>query len=84
MSQPDIVFRHGACHAAIFSKEVTRGERDFRVHSVLFQKRYRDKNGEWQTSAYLDVNDLPKANLVLSKAYDYMTSNGFRDGEEEG
>lgn len=82
MAQPDIVFKHGRCTAAVFSKEVTRGERTFQVYSVSFQKRYLDKNGEWQTSAYLDVNDLPKATLVLSKAYDYLTSNGHR--EEEG
>ena len=83
MAQPDIVFKHGACCAAIFSNEVARGERDFRVHSISFQKRYRDKNGEWQTTSYLDVNDLPKAVLVLNKAYDYLTSNGHRDLEEE-
>lgn len=83
MAQPDIVFKHGACNAAIFSKEVTRGERTFQVRSVSFQKRYRDKNGEWQTSSYLDVHDLPKAVLVLNKAYDYLTSNGHRDAEED-
>ena len=84
MAQPDIVFKHGACHAAVFSKEVTRGDRTFQARSVSFQKRYLDKNGEWQTSSYLDVNDLPKAALVLSKAYDYLTSGGQREEGEEG
>jgi hypothetical protein len=83
LAQPDIVFKHGKCTAAVFSKEVTRGDKTFRVHSVAFQKRYLDKNGEWQTSSYLDVNDLPKATLVLSKAFDYLTSNGFRGEEDE-
>ena len=85
MAQPDIVFKHGACNAAVFSKEVTQGERTFQVRSVSFQKRYRDKNGEWQTTSYLDVNDLPKAILVLQKSYDYLTSGGFeqREGDEE-
>ena len=84
MAQPDIVFKHGRCSAAVFSKEVTRGEKTFHVRSVSFQKRYLDKNGEWQTSSYLDVNDLPKAALVLSKAFDYLTSGGLREeGDEE-
>ncbi len=83
MAQPDIVFKHGACHAAVFSKEVTRGEKTFQVCSVSFQKRYLDKNGEWQTASYLDVNDLPKAALVLSKAFDYLTSGGHREEESE-
>ena len=84
MSQPDIVFKHGRCTAAVFSKEIQRGEKTFQARSVSFQKRYLDKTGEWQTASYLDVNDLPKATLVLSKAYDYLTSNGFRGEEEEG
>ena len=83
MAQPDIVFKHGRCSAAVFSKEITRGEKTFQAKSVSFQKRYLDKNGEWQTSSYLDVNDVPKAVLVLNKAYDYMTSNGHRDAEED-
>ena len=84
MAQPDIVFKHGACHAAVFSKEVTRGDRTFQARSVSFQKRYLDKNGEWQTSSYLDVNDLPKAILVLQKSFDYLTAGGQREegGEE--
>ena len=83
MGQPDIVFKHGSCNAAVFSKEVTRGDRTFQSRSVSFQKSYRDKNGEWQTTSYLDVNDLPKAVLVLNKAFDYLTSNGHREVEEE-
>lgn len=83
MALPDIIFKHGSCNAAVFSKEVTRGDRTFQARSVSFQKRYRDKNGEWQSTSYLDVHDLPKAVLVLNKAYDYCTSNGHTDDEQE-
>jgi hypothetical protein len=83
MAQPDIVFKHGRCSAAVFSKEIERKGKVFQVKSVSFQKRYLDKNGEWQTSSYLDVNDLPKAALVLSKAYDYLTSGGQREESNE-
>lgn len=83
MAQPDIVFKHGRCSAAVFSKEISRGEKTFQAKSVSFQKRYLDKNGEWQTSSYLDVNDLPKAVLVLQKAFDYLTSGGHREEENE-
>ena len=67
MAQPDIVFKHGRCSAAVFSKEVTKEGKSFQVRSVSFQKRYLDKNGEWQTSSYLDVNDLPKAALPVEQ-----------------
>ena len=82
MSQPEIVFRHGTCSAAVFEHEYKRGDDTFSVKSIAFQHRYRDKNGQWQNSGSLRANDIPKAILVLNKAYEYVTSNG-RD-EEEG
>lgn len=79
MAQPEIVFRHGSCSAAVFSNEVRREEETFTAKNVAFQKRYRDASGEWQTTNSLNVNDLPKAVLVLNKAYEYLTSNGMAD-----
>ena len=82
MSQPEITFRHGGCNASVFVNEYQRGEKTFQVRTVSFQRRYRDKNGEWQTANSLNVNDIPKAMLVLHKAYEYLTSNGHAEAEE--
>ena len=82
MAQPEIVFRHGACSASIFENEYQRGDEAFKIKSVNFQRAYRDKGGEWQHSSSLRTNDIPKAMLVLSKAYDYLTSNGSSDEDE--
>ena len=76
MSQPEIVFRHGSCSAYIFENEYKRGDDSFAVKSVNFQRAYLDRKGEWQHSSNLNLNDLPKAVLVLNKAYEYLTSNG--------
>ena len=81
MPQPEIVFRHGPCSAAIFVNEYQRGEQTFTVRTVAFQKRYRDAKGEWQATSSLHVNDIPKAVLVLQKSFEYLTSNSF--GAEE-
>ena len=40
--------------------------------TVSLQRRYKDKNGVWKTANSLRVNDLPKAALVLQKAYEYL------------
>ena len=40
--------------------------------TVSLQRRYKDRNGVWQTANSLRVNDLPKASLVLQKAYEYL------------
>ena len=81
--QPEIVFRHGACSAAIFAKEVTRGEETFTIRTVSFQRRYRDANGDWQSTSTLGVNDIPKAILTLNKAFEYLTANNSWHREEE-
>jgi len=40
--------------------------------TVSLQRRYKDKNGIWQTAGSFRVNDLPKAALVLQKAYEFL------------
>lgn len=81
MAQPEIVFRHGACNAAVFTNEVSRGDESFTVKNVSFQRRYQKPDGSWETSNTLRINDIPKAVLVLQKAYEYLTSNGHADDE---
>ncbi len=83
MAQPEIVFRHGSCSASVFPREIQTGQGSFTVRDVCFQRRYRDKAGNWQTAGSLKVNDIPKAVLVLNKAYEYVTSNGHAEAEEE-
>src|SRR3989344_1776599 len=40
--------------------------------TVSLQRRYKDKNGVWQSANSFRVNDLPRAALVLQKAYEYL------------
>ena len=79
MAQPEITFRHGLCSASIYENEYTRGEEKFTVRTVSFQRSYLDKDGNWQTTNSLKVNDIPKAQLVLGKCYEFMTANSFAD-----
>ena len=76
MAQPEITFRHGLCSASIYEKEVRQTDtRTVTVQHVEFRRSYLDKEGNWQTTNKLSVNDIPKAILVLNKAYEFMTSN---------
>ena len=84
MPQPEITFRHGLCSASIFEQEFERGEEKFTVRTVSFQRSYLDKDGNWQTTNSLKVNDIPKAQLVLGKAYEFLTSNSFADLGTDG
>ena len=83
MAQPEVTFRHGPCSASVFQNEYERGEDRFTVKNVSFQRSYQDKDGDWKTTSYLRVNDIPKAVLVLNKAYEFLTSNGHSEAEGE-
>ena len=82
MAQPEITFRHGLCSASIFENEYKRGEESFTVRTVSFQRSYLDKEGNWQTTNSLKVNDIPKAVLVLNKAYEFLTSNSQAEADD--
>ena len=40
--------------------------------TVSLQRSYKDKNGVWQHANSLRINDLPRAALVLQKAFEYL------------
>lgn len=75
MSNPVKTFRNGGCQASVFVNERRDGDRTFQVYSVSFQRRYRSKDGQWESTNTYGVNDLPRAMRVLEKAYDYVTAS---------
>jgi hypothetical protein len=39
--------------------------------SISFDRRYKDPEGNWKSTTSLRISDLPKAIVVLNKAYEY-------------
>lgn len=76
-------FRSGAMNVAIWENEVVGNNGEPAVFkTVTFERRYKDKQtGEWKTSTGLRINDLPKASLLLSKAYEYLVLTGADEEE---
>ena len=72
MPKPEKSFKCGSCDVAIFENEIEKNGKKLRFKKVSFQKRYKNVDGEWKTTQSLDVNDIPKAILILSKAYEYI------------
>ena len=72
MAKPEERFRCGACEAAVFQNEIERAGKTIKLKKVSFQKRYKNTDGDWKSTYSLDVNEIPKAILVLSKAYEYL------------
>ena len=71
---PEKVLKAGSCFASVFVNEIVKDGTVRQMRTVAFAKRSLDKDGNWQSTTSLSVNDLPKAVLVLQKAFEYLTS----------
>lgn len=69
MVAPIKKFSVGGVQVAIWENE---GKEGVQFNSVSFDRRYKDKEGNWQSTNSLKMNDLPKAILALQKAYEYL------------
>ena len=83
-NQPEKKFSTGALSATVWQnqgKSKTGEAVTFRT--VTFQRRYKDKEGNWQSTSNLRINDLPRAALVLQKAYEYLVLRGMNGSGSE-
>lgn len=79
---PMKAFRSGAMNVAIWENEAAGQDgRVGKFQTVSFERRYKDKDGTWKSSNSLRVNDLPKAALLLTKAYEYLVLTGTDEEE---
>ena len=70
---PEKKFSTGVVTATVWQNQGKgRSGEPVAYRTVSLQRRYKDKNGVWQTANSFRVNDLPKAALVLQKAYEYI------------
>lgn len=72
MAQPEKRFKVGGITASVFANEVTGENGTGILKSVVLQRAYKDKKGNFQHATSFKVNDIPKAILALSKAYEYL------------
>ena len=82
---PEKKFSTGAISATIWKntgKSKRTGE-EVEYRSIQIDRRYKDKNDEWQSTNSLRVNDLPKAALVLTKAYEYLVLRDDKHASSE-
>jgi hypothetical protein len=76
--QPEKKFSTGSVSATVWKNQsVDKSGKVAEYHTISLQRRYLDPKGTWQTAASMRVNDLPKAALVLQKAYEYLVMRGI-------
>jgi hypothetical protein len=69
---PEAKFSTGAIQATIWKNDVEKEGQDSSFRTIVLTRRYKDKQDNWQSTNSLRVNDIPKATLVLNKAYEYL------------
>ena len=75
-SPPEKKFRSGAISATVWANQATTKEgKTVEYKTVSFERRYKDAKDEWQSTHSLRLNDLPRAKLVLEKAFEYLALN---------
>ena len=74
-NQPEMKFRAGAVCATVWANKGQRDGTETSYSTVSIERSYKDKNDAWQTTNSLRLNDLPRAALVLTKAYEYLVLN---------
>src|SRR3989338_4129577 len=67
---PEQTFRAGGISVSVWKNTTKTEGKEYRT--VTFERRYLDRDGQWKSSSSLRTNDLPKAAVVLTKAYEYL------------
>ena len=70
-NRPEAKFTAGAVSATVWKNSSQEAE----FNTISLGRSYKDKAGKWQNTQTLRINDLPKARLVLDKAYDYLLTH---------
>ena len=71
---PDKKFSAGAITATIWKNNGTSKRTGLAVeyNTIKLDRNYKNKEGTWQSTSSLRLNDLQKAALLLNKAYEHL------------
>ena len=87
MAKPIHKVRAGGVSCALFENDIPVNGTTKTILKASIQRRYKDKNGDWQSSTSFSRNEIPLAIYCLSKAFEVMVgeqgSNGNGEVEEE-
>lgn len=74
--KPDMSFKAGAVEVSIWAKVVNMEGKEKTFYKLSWHLNYKGKDGEWKKTNNLNIQDVPKLQLVLSKAYEWVMLRG--------
>ncbi len=80
---PEKKFRAGAVSATVWLNhgQSKKDGQQTSWRTISLQRGYKDNNDQWQNTGSMRINDLPRAALMLSKAYEYVVTKQQEDTE---
>lgn len=78
---PEMKFRAGAVSATVWQNTGQKDGELTKFNTISIERSYKDKSDKWQSTSTLRINDLPRAALVLTKAYEYLVLNQQNNAE---
>ena len=72
-NKPEKIFSAGAISATIWNNIIERDGKKTSYKTISFDRKYKDKEDNWKSTNSIRTSDIPKAILVLSKAYEYLS-----------
>jgi hypothetical protein len=77
VNSPIQKFSAGAVTATVWENNGTSKEgQPVNYKTISFDRRYKDRAGEWKSTSSLRVTDIPKAVVVLNKAFEFSVLRG--------
>ncbi len=73
---PEQKFQAGPVAVAVWKNQSQKDGKTIEFRTIQVDRAYKDKEGNWQHTGNLRVNDIPKAIRALTKAYDYILFEG--------
>jgi len=73
MKKPIKTYKAGPITAKIWENQHIKPDGSVSVfHTVSLDRVYKDKEDNWKNTSTFRIGDLPKAELVLKKAYEFL------------
>ena len=73
---PEMTFRAGAVSATVWQNTGKNKDGELNTYNTIsIDRSYKDKQDAWQKTNSMRINDLPKASLVMKKAFEYLVLN---------
>lgn len=67
--------RAGAISANVWRNTAMKGTQKMEFYSITVERNYKNKQDQWASTNSFRQNDLPKVQLVLAQAYEFLTLN---------